>query len=254
MRRNRVELIGDTDQEHFLKPSRDLAPTSVAMRHFVIPHIICKPRLFSKEWVDLALAIVILVPSLPIIALLIVFVRAVSKGPGIYSQQRVGLGGKTFTLYKIRTMHDNAEAETGPIWCFESDQRLIPFGHILRATHLDELPQLFNVIAGQMSLVGPRPERPEFFEQLTKEIPNYMDRLVVRPGITGLAQVTHGPDRNTQSVREKLRLDKIYIESMGVSLDVRIIFCTALQFFRVPHTVARAVTALSPLSAPAAGS
>jgi lipopolysaccharide/colanic/teichoic acid biosynthesis glycosyltransferase len=159
-------------------------------------------------------------------------VRATSKGPGIYQQTRVGKGGRIFTMYKVRSMRCDAEGKTGPTWAgVVRDPRVTPLGYWLRLLHLDELPQLFNVLRGEMSLVGPRPERPEFVSILAEQVPGYLDRLSVAPGITGLAQINLPPDTDLDSVRRKLVLDCEYIKTAGILLDVRILLCTALRMF-----------------------
>jgi lipopolysaccharide/colanic/teichoic acid biosynthesis glycosyltransferase len=174
-------------------------------------------------------ALLLLGATMPFMLLLILVVRTTSRGPGIYKQVRVGLNGRTFTMYKIRTMRHDVEAATGPVWAAINDPRLTGAGRIIRALHLDELPQLWNVVRGEMSLVGPRPERPEFTRILGREIPGYFDRLLVRPGITGLAQINLPPDTDLNSVRRKLILDLEYICEANAWLDVRIICWTAFR-------------------------
>lgn len=173
--------------------------------------------------------VALLIPALPIIAVLMVLVRVTSPGPGIYRQVRVGLGGKTFVIYKIRTMRQNAEVGTGAVWASTHDPRMTRLGEFLRRVHLDEFPQLFNVVKGEMSLIGPRPERPEFTEVLAREIPEYLGRLRAKPGITGLAQINLPPDTDLESVRRKVVLDSEYIDRAGPILDVQILCCTALR-------------------------
>lgn len=179
-------------------------------------------------------AALILIPALPVMALLIVLVRLTSRGPGLYRQVRVGRHGRTFLLYKIRTMRHDAEAKTGPVWTQPHDPRVTRLGRFLRRVHLDELPQLFNVIRGEMVLVGPRPERPEFTQFLAREIPGYMDRYLVAPGITGLAQINLPPDTDIDSVRRKLVLDLQYIRTASLSLDLRILACTSSRLIGLP--------------------
>ncbi len=181
------------------------------------------------RWVRLAgwlFALVLLIPALPVILLMAMLVQMTSPGPGIYRQRRVGLNGRPFTLYKIRTMMHNAEAETGPVWTAPNDPRVTRLGRLLRPLHLDELPQLFNVLLGHMTLIGPRPERPEFTEYLAREIPRYMDRYRVPPGITGLAQLNLPTDTDVERVRRKLVLDMEYIRGATLWMDVRIVMCT----------------------------
>jgi lipopolysaccharide/colanic/teichoic acid biosynthesis glycosyltransferase len=141
-------------------------------------------------------------------------------------------------MYKIRTMVHNAEAGTGPTWATSNDPRLTRLGYVVRKLHLDELPQLWNVVRGEMSLVGPRPERPEFTHWLAKEIPGYLDRLTVLPGITGLAQINLPPDSDLESVRRKLQLDLEYIRTAGAFLDLRMMACTAFRMIGLRGDVA----------------
>ena len=184
----------------------------------------------AKAIADRALGLVLLVLAAPVIAVLVVLIRLTSKGPGIYSQVRVGCNGRRFTMYKLRSMRSDAERRSGPVWAAAGDDpRVTPLGYWLRKLHLDELPQLINLVRGEMSLIGPRPERPEFVAVLAEKIPGYLDRLQVLPGITGLAQVNLPPDTDLDSVRAKLALDKEYIETAGVSLDIRIALCTLLR-------------------------
>jgi lipopolysaccharide/colanic/teichoic acid biosynthesis glycosyltransferase len=182
---------------------------------------------------DFVLAVVLLPPALVLIAILVVLVRLTSRGPGIYRQARVGKDGKRFTMYKIRTMAVDAESQSGPVWTQPSDLRVTSLGRVLRKLHLDELPQIFNVLCGQMSFVGPRPERPEFVRVLSEVVPNYRERLAVRPGITGLAQINLPPDSDLMSVRRKLALDLDYIENNSVWLDLRLVFCTVCRVIKI---------------------
>lgn len=184
------------------------------------------------------LAALLLVPALPIIGLLVVLVRMTSRGPGIFRQTRVGLYGRRFVMYKLRTMRVDAEARTGPVWAQTDDPRVTPLGRVLRRLHLDEFPQLFNVLRGEMALVGPRPERPEFVQMLALKIPGYMQRLSVRPGITGLAQVNLPADTDLESVRRKLLLDLEYVERARLLLDLRIVAVTGLRLLHVRTDIA----------------
>ena len=159
----------------------------------------------------------------PIIALTAIFIKIVSPGPAFFTQQRVGLNGKVFTIYKLRTMKLDAEKETGAVWALENDPRLIKFGKIIRKSHLDELPQLFNVLRGDMSIVGPRPERPELVSKLREVICDYELRLQTKPGITGLAQVWHKYDETIQDVKKKIKIDILYIKRMCLWVDMRIL-------------------------------
>lgn len=192
------------------------------------------PYVQWKKVVDRVLAAMLLVAAVPVIGILVVVVRLTSKGPGIYRQKRIGRNGRPFTMYKIRTMRQDAEARTGAVWTVPGDARVTALGRVLRVLHLDELPQLVNVLRGEMSLVGPRPERPEFVEVLARRLPGYRDRLAVLPGITGLAQVNLPPDTDLDSVRRKLILDLEYVRYASLWLDLRLLAFTATRLFGLP--------------------
>jgi len=153
-------------------------------------------------------------------------VKLTSRGPAFYTQVRVGKDGRLFNMIKLRTMYTNAERHTGPVWAQEKDPRVTPLGKFLRKTHLDETPQIFNILKGEMSLIGPRPERPYFVNQFRREIPGYEKRLAVRPGITGLAQVYHKYDESIEDVQKKLTYDLLYIRSMCWKTDLKIAILT----------------------------
>jgi lipopolysaccharide/colanic/teichoic acid biosynthesis glycosyltransferase len=172
--------------------------------------------------------------ALPLIALCAILVKLTSPGPAFYSQVRLGKNGRPFHIYKLRTMRSDAE-KGGAQWCKPGDSRVTPLGKFLRASHLDELPQLWNVLRGDMSLVGPRPERPEFVPSLERAIPLYRDRLLVKPGVTGLAQVQLPADTDLDSVRRKLAYDLYYIRTFTLWMDVRLILSTGLHMFGVPY-------------------
>lgn len=182
-----------------------------------------------KGFFERGIAAVMLVATLPVMVVLTVLVRMSSHGPAIFRQVRVGRHGKLFTMYKYRTMVHDAETKTGPVWAVANDPRLTRVGRIIRKTHLDELPQLWNVVRGDMSLVGPRPERPEFTHTLAQAIPGYAGRLAVLPGITGLAQINLPADSDLNSVRRKLVLDMEYIRMGSLSKDVRLLLCTCFR-------------------------
>jgi lipopolysaccharide/colanic/teichoic acid biosynthesis glycosyltransferase len=193
----------------------------------------------SKVAGDLAAAVLLSILTAPAMIVSMLLVRLTSRGPVLYMQTRLGRAGRPFTIYKLRTMIHLSEAATGPRWSTPDDPRITPVGRFLRRSHLDELPQLWNVLRLEMSLVGPRPERPEFVSQLEKALPRYRERLGVRPGVTGLAQVQLPPDTDLRSVRKKLDCDLRYIERMGPWLDFRIILCTALGVLGIPHSSSR---------------
>ena len=180
----------------------------------------------TKRMIDFAVVFVLLVLGLPLWLAIGLLVRLTSPGPAIYRQQRVGQKARVFTMYKFRTMRQDAEAHTGPVWATEDDPRYTRLGRWIRKTRLDEIPQLWNVLKGDMSLVGPRPERPFFVEKLTKEIPLYTRRHRVKPGITGWAQVMWRYDTSLDDVKQKVKFDLFYIENMSLRMDFKILFRT----------------------------
>jgi len=215
---------------------------------------------FVKRAFDLVLALTILSLLAPVMALVALLVLCTSRGPVIFKQVRVGLNlrtlslerrqtpgsppeedlerragpgerrkmsayGKPFVLYKFRTMCVDAEKD-GACFAVKGDPRITPVGKFLRRTRLDELPQLWNVIRGEMSLVGPRPERPEFIKELSQEIPGYLDRLRLKPGLTGLAQILNGYDNNVESFRKKVFLDLLYLQNCSPPVDLKILVQT----------------------------
>lgn len=184
-----------------------------------------------KRILDIALALVLLVLSLPILFLAALLVRLTSRGPAFYSQTRVGKGGRPFTIYKLRSMYVDSEAR-GAQWCKKGDPRVTPFGRFLRRSHIDELPQLWNILKGDMALIGPRPERPEFVPQLDAAIPGYKERLQVLPGVTGLAQVHLEADSDLDSVEKKLAMDLYYVKHLGFWMDLRIFLATIVHVFK----------------------
>jgi sugar transferase (PEP-CTERM system associated) len=179
-----------------------------------------------KRLSDILLALVGLVLAAPLMALSAMALRFSSPGPILYSQRRVGKDGAIFTIHKFRSMRVDAEAMTGAVWSTQNDPRVTPVGRFLRRTRLDELPQLWNVLKGDMSFVGPRPERPEFVADLTKQIPFYGQRHVVRPGLTGWAQVCHRYGSTVDDAQEKLQYDLFYIKRMSVPFDIYVILET----------------------------
>jgi lipopolysaccharide/colanic/teichoic acid biosynthesis glycosyltransferase len=180
-----------------------------------------------KRVAEFFAALVLLVVLTPVILVCALLVKLTSRGPAFYSQTRVGRFGRLYTIYKLRTMRHNCERHSGPQWARPGDPRVTVIGRFLRRTHLDELPQLWNVLRGEMSLVGPRPERPEFTAYLEKAIPSYRERLLVRPGLTGLAQLRLPPDTDLASVRRKLVYDLYYIRRASPLLDLQILLGTA---------------------------
>src|SRR5690349_3585972 len=183
-------------------------------------------NLFYQRASNLALAAIGLVLSLPVMLLTALAVKLSSPGPVLYRQVRVGLDGALFTLYKFRSMRADAEAATGAVWAQKDDPRVTGVGRVIRRIRFDELPQLFNVLKGEMSLVGPRPERPEFVRALSEQIPYYRQRHCVRPGITGWAQVNYKYGDTLEDTITKLEFDLYYIKNMSMALDNYIIFHT----------------------------
>ena len=180
----------------------------------------------TKRIVDVAVSAAVLVAGAPLWLALAAVVRLTSPGPAVYRQTRVGRHGAPFTMLKFRTMVDGAERDTGPVWAADGDRRVTPVGRWLRRLRLDEVPQLWNVLTGEMSLVGPRPERPFFVDRLRDQIPLYGRRHRVQPGITGLAQVHLRYDDTVEDVRQKLKYDLFYIETMSLGLDAKVLFRT----------------------------
>lgn len=188
---------------------------------------------FIKRAFDITLSLIgIVIFSVPMVIILIIIKMTSPGGPAIYKQERVGRGGKVFQLYKFRTMIPEAEKHTGPVLATENDPRKTPFGKFLRATNLDELPQLFNILKGDMSFVGPRPERPVFVEEFKEIIPKYMERHNIRPGLAGWAQL-HGGYH--MPAGEKIKYDLYYIENWSFLLDIKII----LKYIQIAFTFRR---------------
>ncbi|WP_169979035.1 sugar transferase [Tautonia rosea] len=193
-----------------------------------------------RRLLDVVLTLLLLIPAIPIMLVAMLGVRLTSRGPVIYTQTRLGQGGRPFTIYKIRTMYDRCEDETGPRWSdVRGDVRVTPIGVYLRKLKIDELPQIWNVFRGEMSLVGPRPERPEIVATLEEVIPHYGQRLLVRPGLTGLAQVQLPPDTDLESVRRKLACDLYYIQHVSLAMDLGILLGTANYLAGVPFWVSK---------------
>jgi lipopolysaccharide/colanic/teichoic acid biosynthesis glycosyltransferase len=196
----------------------------------------------GKVIFDILFALLLLIPALPVLLLAALLIKVTSRGPVLYSQVRLGRLGRPFLIYKLRTMYSECERTSGACWSQPGDPRVTPLGRLLRASHLDELPQLWNILRGDMSVVGPRPERPEFVPVLEQGIPHYRRRLDVRPGVTGLAQVQLPPDTDIASVRLKVAHDLYYIRHLSFWLDLRILACTVLHVSGIPcHALCRAL-------------
>lgn len=191
----------------------------------IFPEIITYPEKVLKRAFDILSSFFMLIITSPIIFITFIAIKIESKGPAIYIQERVGRNGNLFNIYKFRSMYIDAEID-GPKWAGKEDPRVTKVGRFLRRTRIDEIPQFYNVIKSDMSIVGPRPERPYFVSILQKEIPYYNRRLKVKPGITGWAQIKHDYDESINDVKEKLQYDFYYIENMSLSLDFKIIINT----------------------------
>lgn len=200
----------------------------------------------ARRWLNVAVAAGMLLLALPVMIVIAVFIKLTSPGPVFYTQTRIGLnsrrpddnplrrgrhricdlGGRPFVIYKFRTMRVNAEQQSGVVWAQQNDPRVTWIGRVLRQTRLDELPQLFNVLNGDMNVVGPRPERPSIFARLADELVDYPHRQAVRPGITGLAQISQQYDATVEDVRNKLAFDLEYIRTQSLWVDLRIMLKT----------------------------
>lgn len=189
-------------------------------------------RLFSKRAFDLITAMTGLIVAAPLWVPTAILVKLTSRGPILYKQERVGLGGETFQLLKFRSMRVDAEDATGPVWARENDDRVTPIGHYIRRFRIDEIPQMFNVLNGEMSFVGPRPERPFFVKRLTEQLHYYSQRHVVKPGITGWAQVRYPYGATVEDAKEKLQLDLYYIKHTNLAFDIKILLETTKIIFR----------------------
>ena len=184
-----------------------------------------------KRLMDITVSAVVLLLGAPLWLAVAVIIRVTSEGPAVYKQVRVGRNGRNYTMLKFRSMYTDAEKRSGPQWATENDPRITPVGRFIRKTRLDEIPQFLNVLKGEMSLVGPRPERPHFVEILKKEIPWYVRRIKMKPGITGWAQVKHKYDESIEDVKQKVLYDLYYFENMSIVLDLKIILRTILVVF-----------------------
>jgi exopolysaccharide biosynthesis polyprenyl glycosylphosphotransferase len=208
-------------------PLRDLRPSWLIFSGgFDKPRVLNNVKRLGEAW----LAGALLLATAPLAGLLALLVRVSGPGPMLYRQTRVGLDGRTFELLKWRSMREDAESTSGPVWASaDNDPRATRLGRLLRKSRLDELPQLWNVLRGDMSFVGPRPERPHFVEKLRKVIPYYDERHGVRPGITGWAQVKFPYGATLEDAEEKLEFDLYYVKNMSLLLDVAIV----LETFKV---------------------
>ena len=185
-----------------------------------------------KQGIDIILAGFLLIITVPLCFLIALSIKLEDKGPILYHQERIGKNRKSFFLLKFRSMKTDAESKTGPVWAKEKDPRVTKIGKFLRRTHLDELPQMINVLKGEIGLVGPRPERPEFVEQLEKEIPHYHIRHLIKPGFTGWAQIKFRYGRTIMDSQEKFQYDLYYLKNRSLFLDLGILLKTLQLFFK----------------------
>lgn len=192
----------------------------------IMPELMPEWEKKLKRIIDIVVSLILLIVSSPAWLITIVAIKIDSEGPILFKQERMGKDGKLFNVLKFRSMIKDAEKYSGPVWSQKNDPRVTRVGKIIRKLRIDEIPQMFNVLKGEMSLVGPRPERPYFVEKLSKEIPYYKRRLKVRPGITGWAQVKHKYDESIEDVKIKLRYDLFYIENMSIRMDFKILLRT----------------------------
>ena len=198
------------DSEGVIAEGSDPAPVGIYSR-------------YGKRITEFAIVILLLPVAALLIAMCALLIKILSPGPVFYRQERVGRGGKLFGMLKLRTMVPDAENATGPVWAAEDDSRVTGLGRLLRRMRVDELPQLFQILTGEMALIGPRPERPQFVRQFAREMPFYLTRLSVRPGVTGWAQVNHHYDGCRGDVSAKLWYDLYYIRHRSLRLDLEIL-------------------------------
>ena len=192
----------------------------------IMPQLMPEWEKKLKRMLDIFVSLVILLVSSPVILITSVAIKIDSRGPVFYKQERSGMKGRVFRMVKFRSMVQDAEKKSGPVWSHKNDPRITKVGRLIRKIRIDEIPQMINVLKGEMSLVGPRPERPYFVEKLSEEIPLYKRRLKVRPGVTGWAQVKHKYDETIEDVKNKLRYDLFYIENISLRLDIQILMRT----------------------------
>lgn len=227
----RVRRLDDVYEETFGK-----VPLSEVNETWLLEHVSRKHGVYGElqDVLTYGAAVALQIVLIPLELLIAIAVKLTSRGPVIYSHVRTGQDGQPFTLYKFRSMYQDAEKE-GPQWSGKRDPRVTPLGRFLRATHIDELPQLINILKGELSFVGPRPERPEFEEKLVAEIPHYRVRHLVRPGITGWAQVSYRYGSSVEDAREKLQYDLHYLRNRSLIMDLFVIAKTVKTFVATPQ-------------------
>ncbi len=192
----------------------------------IMPELMPEWEKSMKRIIDILMSFILLIVSFPVTLIAAIAIKLESRGPVFYKQERMGLNGKVFKIIKFRSMVQDAEKASGPVWSTKGDSRITKVGKFIRRVRIDEIPQIINIFKGEMSFVGPRPERPFFVEKLSQEIPLYKRRLKVRPGVTGWAQVKHKYDESIDDVKVKLRYDLFYIENISLRMDFKIIFRT----------------------------
>lgn len=197
----------------------------------IMPQLMPEWEKKLKRVIDICASLTILILTAPVTIVSAIIIKLESPGPVLYKQERLGLEGRPIKIMKFRSMVNDAEKKSGPVWAQKNDPRVTKFGNFIRKTRIDEIPQMFNILKGEMSLVGPRPERAHFVEMLSKEIPLYKRRMCVRPGVTGWAQVKHKYDESVDDVKTKLKYDLFYIENMSIRMDINIMFRTVLVVF-----------------------
>jgi len=190
------------------------------------PNILTEFQFLLKRTSDILISFATIIIVAPLFIVLALAIKITSNGPVIFKQRRVGLNGKEFIVHKLRTMHIDSEKDSGPVWATKEDPRITKIGRYLRKLRLDEFPQLYDVLIGNMSIVGPRPERIFFVSKLTEKFPHYRRRLNIRPGITGWAQIMGSYDTDLDNVKNKLKLDFYYIENISIWLDIKIMIMT----------------------------
>jgi len=198
----------------------------------ILPQMMPQWEQRIKRIMDVTVSLIVLIGFLSLWLLVAIIIKLESAGPVLFRQKRVGKDGKIFTIYKFRSMVQHAEKETGPVWAGEKDARVTFFGKIIRKLRIDEIPQFVNVLMNDMSLIGPRPERPFFVDKLKRKIPLYTRRLRMKPGITGWAQIKGGYDTTIESVKKKLEYDLFYIENVSLRMDLKILLNTIYVMLR----------------------
>jgi len=228
-----IEILELTD---FFEQIFKKTPLVELEKHWFLENLAKSRRLYEtvKRPIEIFLALIILLITLPLFLIIGFLIKITSSGPIIYKQTRIGQLEKPFILYKFRTMKKDAE-KNGPQWAIKNDPRITFIGKILRASHLDELPQIFNILKGELSFVGPRPERPEFVKELKEKIPYYEIRHLVKPGLTGWAQINYRYGASIEDAYEKLEYDIYYLKNRSLTLDLLIILKTIKAFFFNPR-------------------